>query len=175
MPLLMQLMLLLGSFAPHWQVARTYQASLPPRPLPAEIGCQSAAWEHSQLQPVAGKLVHVSLAPLVSRLLSDAQAAGQPLVITSAYRSCLQQTQLRIQACGAGEYNLNQKPASQCQPPTEIAGQSLHQQGLAIDFACSGYHLFASSPCFRWLQQHGARYHLYNRQLEAWHWSTTAH
>ena len=147
--------------------------TLPPMPDQSAVVCHDAAWEQKELTKVASSQIHHKLAPLVRELLTKAQSDQVPLTINVAYRSCPYQLQLRGTNCGLGDYNLYQKPSELCTPPTEPAGKSLHNEGLAIDFACSGYGYFDNTPCHTWLKQHGASYHLYNRALESWHWSTT--
>lgn len=149
-------------------------AQLPPRPSQDQIRCFDATEQKQVLTPVStGTLVHKKLAPFVERVITDAAASGHTLTITSGYRSCQEQQRLRISACGAGEYNLTQKPIDLCFPPTEPAGRSLHNEGLAVDFACAGYGFFANSPCYTWLKANSSTYHLYEHRLEPWHWSTT--
>lgn len=147
--------------------------TLPPVPDQSVVRCHDAAWEQTNLSSVSGMPMHKKLSPLVQKLLIDAQTQFVPMTINVAYRTCDYQLQLRGANCGLGDYNLYQKPSEQCNPPTEPAGRSLHNEGLAIDFACSGYAFFESSPCLTWLKQNAASYNLYNHELEAWHWSTT--
>lgn len=155
------------------QSALQYVKTLPPRPDQTNIQCHDANWEAETLADIQGSKVHKKLAPFVVKLLSDAQQAGHTLTITSAHRTCAYQGQLRALSCGTGDYNMTLKPIDECSPPTEPAGRSLHNEGLAVDFACSGYGVFASSPCYRWLKNYAARYHLFEHRLEPWHWSTT--
>lgn len=150
-----------------------YADSLPPQPDQSTLSCHDTAWEEANLTPVAGGINHKKLSPFVQSAINDAARQGLYLTIASSYRSCDLQTQLRTQACGSGNYNLYQKPSNQCTPPTEPAGHSLHQEGLAVDFACSGYPMFETSPCLSWLRSNAARYHLKSHAIEAWHWSTT--
>lgn len=155
------------------QASVHYIQTLPPAPDQSVISCHDASWEQSNLVAVAGSQIHKRLAPFVQKLLLDAQSQFTPLLINVAYRTCDYQLQLRSQNCGLGDYNLYQKPSEQCTPPTEPAGKSLHNEGLAIDFACNGYAFFETSPCLTWLKQNAKSYNLYNHELEAWHWSTT--
>ena len=76
--------------------------------------------------------------------------------------------------CGTSDYDVYEKPASQCSPPTARPGQSMHEQGLAVDFVHQGRILTRSSPAFRWLQANAARFGLYNLPSEPWHWSVNA-
>ncbi len=173
MQLVAQVMAGLLALVSPISLAVQYAQAVPPQPAQTAIVCHDAAWEEANLQPLTGARVQSKLVPFAQKLLQEARTAGANLGITSAYRSCAQQLALRTQACGIGTYNLYQKPSEQCNPPTEPPGESMHQEGLAIDFSCTGYSLFETSPCLTWLQNNGAKYHLYNHELEAWHWSTT--
>lgn len=157
------------------QPVSTAISTLPSRPPRSQLSCHDLAWESANLSNVSGSRLNKALAPFIERALVDGTAQNINLSITSAYRNCDQQTNLRLNACGPGEYNLLQKPAELCLPPTEIAGQSLHGEGLAIDFGCSGYPLFENSPCYAWMKQNAIRYHFYEHPLEPWHWSTTGY
>lgn len=151
----------------------SYIETLPPAPEQSSLACRDDAWVAENIVTVENGLVHRQLAPLVEQMLTDARTAGVPLQITVGYRSCIFQQQLRAQNCGLGDFNLYQKPSEQCTPPTEPAGKSMHNEGLAIDFHCVGYGLIQNSPCYTWLKEHGATYHLKEHVLEPWHWSTT--
>jgi septal ring factor EnvC (AmiA/AmiB activator) len=113
-----------------------------------------------------------SLAPHLSSLLDH--AAGDGLALCgSGYRDSQRQIELRRQNCGTSDYAIYEMPASQCSPPTARPGTSMHEQGLAIDFTCSGGSISSrSSPCFAWLDRHAASYGLFNLPSEPWHWST---
>lgn len=147
--------------------------SLPPRPDQAIIECKDSAWENKTLIQTNNKRVHIRLAPFVAEAISEADSKGYQLEITSGYRTCAEQARLRANACGIGDYNLYQKPIDLCLPPTEPAGRSLHNEGLAVDFACRGYGFFQVSPCYAWLKQNAERFQLREHRLEPWHWSTT--
>jgi D-alanyl-D-alanine carboxypeptidase len=122
-----------------------------------------------QLATVGGITVAASLAPHLALLLEASRAAGLALG-GGGYRSAAQQIQTRINNGCPDIYN---SPASACSPPTARPGQSMHEQGLAIDFTCSGSLISSrSSPCFQWLAANAARYGLYNLPSEPWHWST---
>ncbi len=147
--------------------------SIPPQPSQDIIACRDASWEEEHLDPLGTMRLHKKLLPFVQQLQTDSQAADLTIVVKSAYRNCAEQGTLRAAACGLGDYNLYQKPINLCIPPTEPAGRSLHNEGLAVDLACQGYGLFEYSPCYSWLQANGAKYYLREHALEAWHWSTT--
>lgn len=149
--------------------------NLPPRPPQSMIQCHNDAWVSKNLVDVSGYKLDKKYSPFVAQALKDSGASGKQLQISSAYRSCEEQKQLRINACGLGDYNLYEKPIDYCLPPTEPAGKSLHNEGLAVDFRCQGYEVFEYSPCLTWLRTNGFKYHLYEHRLEPWHWSTTGH
>lgn len=150
-----------------------YVQALPPVPDQNHIACRDKAWEGENLNTIEGSLLHKKLAPFVKQALVDARAQYVGLNISVGYRTCEHQLSLRKLNCGLGDFNLYQKPSEQCTPPTEPAGRSLHNEGLAIDFYCYGYALFENSPCYPWLKQNAQNYHLYNHAEESWHWSTT--
>lgn len=162
-----------GIIVAQTQSAATYIQSLPPAPDQSQIMCRNTNWEKENLTNVEGSQVHKKLAPYVTKALADARAQNIGLNVSVAYRTCEYQQQLRKMNCGLGDFNIYQKPSEQCSPPTEPAGKSLHNEGLALDFYCTGYGLFEYSPCLTWLKNNAANYHLYNHELEAWHWSTT--
>lgn len=162
-----------GLISTQAQGAVNYVQSLPPRPAQAQLECRGQAWEQANLTSISGVKVHKKLTPFVEKMLADAHSQGVKLSTTVAYRSCDYQLQLRRLNCGLGEYNLYQKPSDECTPPTEPAGKSLHNEGLAVDFNCQGYGLIEVSPCLPWLEKNAARYHLFRHTDEAWHWSTT--
>ncbi len=150
-----------------------FAQSLPPLPQQSSLKCRDAAWESTHLSGVAGDRLHTKLAPYVTELITKARSEGVGMSISTAYRNCEYQLQLRSLNCGLGEYNLYKKPSAECTPPTEAPGRSMHNEGLAIDFSCDGYNIFEYSPCFPWLKQHAKTYHLRNHSVEPWHWSTT--
>lgn len=67
--------------------------------------------------------------PLASALeaLNADPAVGGGLSITSGWRSEASQISLRQQHCGGTQYDIYQKPSSQCSPPTAIPGTSNHE------------------------------------------------
>lgn len=89
------------------------------------------------------------------------------------WRSQSQQIQLRIRHCGGNtQYNVYQKPSSQCLPPTARPGASRHESGLAIDFKCDGVVVQTrDNKCFLWLNQNAGKFGLFNLSSEPWHWS----
>jgi LAS superfamily LD-carboxypeptidase LdcB len=167
---ILQLALASGALA---QNTSSYIETLPPAPHQSSLTCRDDNWASSNITSVEGAKIHRKLAPYVESLLEVARNEGAPLQITVSYRSCALQHQLRALNCGLGDFNLYQKPSEQCSPPTEPAGKSMHNEGLAIDFNCQGYSLIEHSPCYSWLKKHADRYHLKEHALEPWHWSTT--
>jgi peptidoglycan hydrolase CwlO-like protein len=100
-------------------------------------------------------------------------AGQQGIVICgSGYRDPQRQIELRRQHCGPTEYDIYQKPSSQCSPPTARPGRSLHEQGLAIDFNCNGGGaIVRGNSCWNFLVANANNYGLYNLPSETWHWS----
>jgi hypothetical protein len=121
---------------------------------------------------VGGIWVHRSIASNVQGLLNAATAAGFSLR-GGGYRDSAGQIATRRNNCGPTYYDIYQKPASQCSPPTAIPGRSMHERGMAIDFTSSGALITSrSNPAFVWLRNNAARFGLYNLPSEPWHWST---
>ena len=79
---------------------------------------------------------------------------------------------LRRAHCGTSDYAIYEMPASQCHPPTAPPGQSMHEQGLAIDFT-NGGHLISShsDPAWQWLSANAGGFGFRNHPSEPWHWS----
>jgi len=120
---------------------------------------------------VGGIYVNHLIATQVQHLLNAAAAAGLTLT-GGGYRDPQAQIQTRMSNCGTSDYAIYDEPASQCSPPTAKPGTSMHEQGLAIDFDCSGALIQShSDPCWIWLDQNAATYGLYNLASEPWHWS----
>lgn len=120
---------------------------------------------------VRGIQVHRSIADEVAGLLRAADGDGIYLS-GGGYRSNSRQVELRRAHCGSSNYDIYEKPASQCRPPTAQPGQSMHERGLAIDFTHNGRAISSrSSPAFQWLKSNAASYGLYNLPSEPWHWS----
>ncbi|HEU5151632.1 MAG TPA: M15 family metallopeptidase [Iamia sp.] len=119
--------------------------------------------------PAGGSITVASgIATNVRNLLAAARADKLNLC-GSAYRDSSRQVELRKQNCGTSRYDIWEKPASQCSPPTAIPGTSMHEKGMAIDFAsCST----RTTACYRWLAANASRFGLRNLPSEPWHWST---
>jgi hypothetical protein len=88
------------------------------------------------------------------------------------YRSTQRQIELRRAHCGPSDYDIWQKPSSQCVPPTATPGKSRHEQGLAIDFFIPpDGPITGTSSTFRWLVANAGQFGLVNLPSEPWHWS----
>jgi hypothetical protein len=123
------------------------------------------------LTTVRGITVASSIADNLERLLNASDGAGLHLG-GQGYRSSDGQVAARRANCGPSDYDIYEKPASQCHPPTARPGQSMHEQGLAVDFTNNGRILSRSDPAYSWLKGNAASYGFYNLPSEAWHWST---
>ena len=120
---------------------------------------------------VGGIEVNRSIASQVQGLLEAASSAGFSFG-GGGWRSSQSQIDLRRAHCGSSDYDIYDKPASECSPPTAKPGSSMHEQGLAIDFTCSGHLIQSrSDPCYGWLAGNAGRFGLYNLPSEPWHWS----
>ncbi|MDP1795258.1 MAG: M15 family metallopeptidase [Acidimicrobiales bacterium] len=124
------------------------------------------------LTTVRGITVATRIAANLERMLNAADADGIRLG-GSGYRSPSAQVAVRKRNCGTSQYAIYEKPSSSCRPPTAKPGQSMHEQGLAIDFTYNGSVINSRSNAgYRWLKGNAARYGFYNLPSEAWHWST---
>jgi LAS superfamily LD-carboxypeptidase LdcB len=119
---------------------------------------------------VRGIYVHKSIASNLENLLAAAERGGISLS-GSGWRDSSAQVALRRAHCGSSDYDIYQKPAFQCSPPTARPGTSNHERGLAVDFTSGGSVLTRSSPAFRWLQSNAGRFGFQNLPSEPWHWS----
>jgi hypothetical protein len=124
------------------------------------------------LTTVRGITVASSIADNLDRMLGAAEADGVHLG-GHGYRDSSQQIATRRSNCGPSNYDIYEKPASQCHPPTARPGQSMHERGLAIDFTSGGGTISRGSAGYSWLKAHAASYGFHNLPSEAWHWSTT--
>ncbi len=125
----------------------------------------------SGIVSVGGIRVHSSIAGNLQSLLAAASASGINFG-GGGYRDSAGQIATRRNNCGDGQYNIYEKPASACRPPTARPGSSMHERGLAIDFTQGGSTLTRSSSGFHWLKANAASYGFYNLPSEPWHWST---
>ncbi len=136
-------------------------------PLASEV-CQNPALRKVDLVKVQDIYLNRIFSLQIKGALTQANQAGYKMGIESAFRPCAEQQQLRQQNCPSAE-----TPAAGCRPPTEKAGQSLHNYGLAVDFKCTGYLKFGDSPCYAWLKSNASKFKLQQRPEEPWHWSLT--
>ena len=120
---------------------------------------------------VGGIRVDSSIAGNLERLLAAASAAGVNFG-GGGFRDPAGQIAVRRNNCGSSDYAVYQAPASSCRPPTARPGQSMHEQGLAIDFTEGGRTLSRGSAGYSWLAANGAGFGFYNLPSEPWHWST---
>ena len=137
----------------------------PPRVIPPPLVSRS------DLVTIHGITINKSIGTAFGHLWDAASAAG--LVLGGGgYRDPAAQIALRIAHCGPTDYDIYLKPSSQCSPPTARPGQSMHEQGLAIDFTCAGVLIGShADPCWVWLDANAATFGFYNLASEPWHWS----
>lgn len=129
-----------------------------------------------ELVTVGGITVAASLGPALGDLLDAASADG--IVLGGfGYRSPETTARLRtINGCP----DVDESPASSCRVPTARPGESMHEQGLAVDFTFQGRTICYPRPAsacsgnvaFDWLTANAHRYGLQVLSTEAWHWST---
>jgi hypothetical protein len=123
------------------------------------------------LTTVHGITVASSIADNLEFMLNAAESEGYHFGGTG-YRSPEGQVAARRRNCGSSSYDVYEKPSGQCHPPTAKPGQSMHEQGLAIDFTYNGSVINSHSNAgYQWLRGHASRYGFYNLPSEAWHWS----
>lgn len=118
--------------------------------------------------------IHSQVWPFLERLLRDANADGQHLLVASAYRSFATQSSLKTSykvtyGSGANSFSADQ-------------GYSEHQLGTALDFTTeklgNNFNNFASEPAYTWLQNNAYQYGFilsYPKGnsyyvFEPWHW-----
>jgi LAS superfamily LD-carboxypeptidase LdcB len=123
--------------------------------------------------PSGGSItVASSIADNLQSLLNAAAGDGISMC-GGGYRSSEGQIQTRRANCGSSNYDIYEKPASQCSPPTARPGQSMHEQGLAVDFTYEGRAISSrSNPAFQWMAGHASSYGFHNLPSEPWHWSS---
>ncbi len=135
----------------------------------------------AEAAPVPTVATTVAIPPMVV----NAQIAGQVQALVGAARSDgidlhgggfrprEDQITLRIAHCGTSGYDIFERPAGECSPPTARPGASQHELGLAIDFTENGAILTPGSAGFNWMVANAGSFGLINLPSEAWHWSTT--
>ncbi len=126
-----------------------------------------------EITTVRGIEVHRNIAGKVEELMAAALADGVTLG-GWGYRDNLEQIRLRQQNCGTTEFDIWERSASSCSPPTARPGRSNHERGLAIDFTYNGGSITThSNPGFVWLAQNASRWGFVNLASEPWHWSVS--
>ena len=156
---------------------RARQASLAARAAPAAsrsggTGSSVRRTSNPSLRTVRGITVAAEIADNLAGLLDASDGAGLSLG-GQGWRSSEGQIQARRQNCGTSDYDIYEKPASQCNPPTARPGESMHERGLAVDFTNGGRLITSrSDPAFVWLKANASRFGFYNLPSEPWHWST---
>ncbi len=123
--------------------------------------------------PSGGSItVASSIASNLQSLLNAANGDGISMC-GGGYRSSQGQIETRRNNCGSSNYDIYEKPPSQCSPPTARPGTSMHEQGLAVDFTHGGRVINSrSNPAFQWMDAHAGSYGFYNLPSEPWHWSS---
>lgn len=111
------------------------------------------------------------IAPKLEALLAAAEADGIRLGHNSSFRTREKQIALRKKYCGPTDFDIFEKPSSQCTPQVARPGTSNHERGLAIDFSYNGIKMGPDNPGFRWLAANAGRFDFYNLPGEPWHWS----
>ena len=111
------------------------------------------------------------IAPKLEALLAAAEADGIRLGHNSSFRTREKQIALRKKHCGPTDFDIFEKPSSQCTPQVARPGTSNHEKGLAIDFSYNGIKMGPDNPGFRWLAANAERFDFYNLPSEPWHWS----
>jgi peptidoglycan hydrolase CwlO-like protein len=139
---------------------------------PSSGASGSRPTSNPNLRTVRGITVAASIADNLEALLNASDGAGMNFG-GQGYRSSEGQVQTRRNNCGTSDYDVYEKPASQCSPPTARPGQSMHEQGLAVDFTNNGRLIQSrSDPAFVWLKGNASRFGFHNLPAEPWHWST---
>lgn len=121
---------------------------------------------------VNGIIVNVAIEQNVKTIIDGMKAAGIDIG-GGGYRSYEDQVSTRRSNCGTSQYDIYEKPSSQCRPPTARPGNSMHEWGLAVDFSVNQSTISRGSPAFNWLRANQAKHQLINLPSEAWHWSST--
>ena len=111
------------------------------------------------------------IAPKLEALLAAAEGDGIRLGHNSSFRTREEQIALRRKYCGPTDFDIFEKPSSQCTPQVARPGTSNHEKGLAIDFSYNGTKMGPDNPGFRWLAANAGCFDFYNLPGEPWHWS----
>ncbi len=153
---------------------RARQAALARRapPRPSETVKTAAVVDATETVVVRGLRVHHSVAANVDAMLAHAERDGIVLG-GGGWRDGDAQLRLRRSHCGSTDYDIYQRPAGECRPPTARPGRSMHEQGLALDLTHQGRAIVTrDDDAYRWLAANAATYGFYNLPSEPWHWST---
>ena len=119
---------------------------------------------------VRGITINAKVADQLDALLTAAEAEGLELS-GQGYRSSAEQVELRKRNCGTSNYDIYEKPAEECSPPTAIPGTSLHEQGLAVDFTVDNKVILSrTDPAYEWLSVNAPSYGMEGQEGEPWHW-----
>jgi len=125
---------------------------------------------------VYGTPICKTLANNFKKMIDAAKNDGLTISATG-FRTRDEQIALRRQNCGTGDYNIYEKPSTQCNPHTARPGQSRHESGLALDFMCNGLGFInpnkrpGTLTCFSWMSRTANQYGFKNYRAEPWHWS----
>lgn len=131
-------------------------------------GCPTDTISQADTVLAAGIRVHPCISAEVERIVALASTQGIELT-GGGYRDSVGQIETRKNNCGTSDYDIYDKPASSCNPPTAQPGESTHEGGTGIDFVCNGAPIDSQSdPCFVFLLENTA---LKNLKSEPWHWS----
>jgi hypothetical protein len=143
----------------------TTTTTTPPRVTPPSL------YTIDDMDLIDGIYVNELISSRFAQLMEASRTAGLTLG-GGGFRDSAAQIATRRNNCGPTDYDIYVKPAGQCSPPTARPGTSMHEQGMAIDFTCSGVLIRDhASPCFVWLAANAATYGFYNLPSEPWHWS----
>jgi len=130
----------------------------------------------------SGPHVNSQISSQIYFMLQDAGRAGVALS-GGGYRTWDGQINVRINNCAADPdnptyYEIYEKPAGECNPPSARPGWSNHQMGFAIDFSginnegeVNNAKIAPSNPHWVWLNENAFKYGLSQLRTEAWHWS----
>lgn len=170
------------NFEPRFQAAQTWLAQYGSGTTVAGNGtgceidasdCPTAPIAESETVLAGGIRVHPCIAPEVERLVSLAQAQGLTTFSGGGYRDSSGQIEARRNNCGDSQYDIYEKPAGDCSPPTAPPGDSRHERGTAVDFTCDGGTFTSRThPCYIFIETNT---NLKNLPSEAWHWSIDGH
>jgi hypothetical protein len=132
-------------------------------------GCPTGPISESETVTVAETIkVHPCISAEVERIIQLANEQGLNMS-GGGYRDNSAQIEARKRNCGTSDYDIYDKPADECSPPTAQPGSSNHERGTAVDFTCDGSTFSSHShPCYIFLIENTK---LKNLPTEAWHWS----